>query len=139
MIFDQYAKMKRKGKYANANIKYDYMGALDKNDPDVYTILVKKNKYIVRLQTKIKDGNIQEIKFKAFACSIVMASMNMACEKIHKKPLIESLRLTNEEFKNKLKIPETVPERNSIMVEEVVDTLFDAIVSPDRLANKSYE
>lgn len=127
-IFQQYEKMQRTGKYANEVEEYPYIGMLNKTDPNTHTSYTQKNKYLVRLQIKInKDSIITDIKFKAVACTVVLASMSIACEMLHNKPFEEAIKLKNDFFVKRLEIPEDQPEKNSIMVEEVIQSMINVM------------
>ena len=125
-IFAQYEKMKGVGKYAEQE-QYSYIGTLSKTDPNVYSAFCEKNKYIIRLQMKIENGIITDIKFKHFACTVVVASMSMACEMLLNKPLEFARGLSNSTFVKELEIPEDQLEKNSVMVEETIRAVMAVI------------
>ncbi len=51
---------------------------------------------IMRMYLKIKDGNIEDVKFETFGCGSAIASSSMATEMIKGKPLSEALTLSNQ-------------------------------------------
>ena len=51
---------------------------------------------IMRMYLKIKDGNIDDVKFETFGCGSAIASSSMATEMIKGKPLKDALTLTNQ-------------------------------------------
>ena len=51
---------------------------------------------IMKIYLKIKDNNIDDVKFETFGCGSAIASSSMATELIKGKPLSEALTLTNK-------------------------------------------
>ena len=51
---------------------------------------------IMKIYLKIKDDNIDDVKFETFGCGSAIASSSMATELIKGKPLSEALALTNK-------------------------------------------
>ncbi len=51
---------------------------------------------IMKIYLKIKDNNIDDVKFETFGCGSAIASSSMATELIKGKPLSEALALTNK-------------------------------------------
>lgn len=51
---------------------------------------------IMKIYLKIKDGIIEDVKFKTFGCGSAIASSSMATEMIKGKPLSQALELTNK-------------------------------------------
>lgn len=51
---------------------------------------------IMKIYLKIKDGIIEDVKFKTFGCGSAIASSSMATELIKGKPLSQALELTNK-------------------------------------------
>ncbi len=51
---------------------------------------------IMKIYLKIKDGVIEDVKFKTFGCGSAIASSSMATELIKGKPLSQALELTNK-------------------------------------------
>ena len=50
---------------------------------------------IMKMDLKIKDGVITDVKFKSFGCGAAIATSSMATEMIKGKPVSEALQLTN--------------------------------------------
>lgn len=50
---------------------------------------------IMKMYLKIKDGNIEDVKFKTFGCGAAIATSSIATEMIKGKPISDALRLTN--------------------------------------------
>ncbi len=105
----------------------NYEGELDKYDPLVTTCHTKKNNYLVRLQLKIEDSKITAVKFNAFACTIVIASMNIACDMLINKTLGEALMFTNDEFAVILEM-ENEPEYEKLMVRESIHKTIEKYI-----------
>ncbi|MBP5303549.1 MAG: Fe-S cluster assembly scaffold protein NifU [Clostridia bacterium] len=51
---------------------------------------------IMKMYIKVKDGKIEDVKFKTFGCGSAIATSSMATELIKGKPIEEALQLTNK-------------------------------------------
>lgn len=51
---------------------------------------------IMRMYIKVRDGSIDDVRFKTFGCGAAVATSSMATELIKGKPLDEALSLTNK-------------------------------------------
>ena len=51
---------------------------------------------IMKMFLKIKDGKIEDVKFKTFGCGAAIATSSIATEMIKGKPIEEALKLTNK-------------------------------------------
>jgi nitrogen fixation NifU-like protein len=51
---------------------------------------------IMRVYLKIRDENIEDVKFETYGCGSAIASSSMATEMIKGKPVDEALALTNK-------------------------------------------
>ena len=51
---------------------------------------------IMKIQIKVNDGIITDVKFNTFGCGSAIASSSMATEMIKGKPVSEALELTNK-------------------------------------------
>ncbi|MBI1799806.1 MAG: SUF system NifU family Fe-S cluster assembly protein [Candidatus Eisenbacteria bacterium] len=51
----------------------------------------------IRMDFKISDGRIEEVRFSGHGCSISQASASMLCEEIEGKPLDEVKKLSRED------------------------------------------
>jgi nitrogen fixation protein NifU and related proteins len=51
----------------------------------------------IRMDFRIADGKIQEVKFSGHGCSISQASASMLCEQVEGKPLDEVKKLSKED------------------------------------------
>ena len=83
------------------------MGSLDKNDPSVGTGVVGAPECgdVMKLQLKIKDGVIEEAKFKTFGCGSAIASSSLATEWVKGKTVEEALQIKNTDIVNELSLP----------------------------------
>jgi len=57
---------------------------------------------IMTIFIKVKNGRIQDIKFKTYGCAAAIASTSMATEMVKGKTLEEAEKLTREDVANKL-------------------------------------
>jgi len=61
---------------------------------------------IMRVYLKIKDGKIQDIKFKTYGCVAAIASTDYLCEIVKGKALDKALKVTNKDIVKKMgKVP----------------------------------
>jgi len=83
------------------------MGSLDKNDPAVGTGVVGAPECgdVMKLQLKIRDGVIEEAKFKTFGCGSAIASSSLATEWVKGKTIEEALQIKNTDIVNELSLP----------------------------------
>ena len=51
---------------------------------------------IMRMYLKVKDGIIEDVKFKTFGCGAAIATSSMATELVKGKTVAEALELTNQ-------------------------------------------
>jgi len=51
---------------------------------------------IMKMYIKVKDGVIEDVKFKTFGCGAAIATSSIATEMIKGKPISEALKLTNK-------------------------------------------
>ena len=130
-IFAQYEKMMSVGKHRTEEKRYYYAGTFNDSVKNVVTSYTKKGRYLTRLQLQVTDGKIIDACFKALACSIVITSMNMACEMMVGMRLENSLKLTNNYFNKRLKIPNDIPEKDSVMVEECIKNIMFELMDGD--------
>merc|ERR1719245_65808 len=97
------------------------VGVLDKNDSAVGTALVGKASCgdVIKLQVKVKDGVIEDAKFKTFGCGSAIASSSLATEMIIGKPIDEAAQLSNTDISSHLKLP-PVKIHCSVLAEEAI-------------------
>ncbi|MDR2658250.1 MAG: Fe-S cluster assembly scaffold protein NifU [Oscillospiraceae bacterium] len=51
---------------------------------------------IMRMFLQVKDGVIEDVKFKTFGCGAAIATSSMATEMVKGKTLVEALKLSNK-------------------------------------------
>lgn len=51
---------------------------------------------IMKMFLKVKDGKIEDVKFKTFGCGAAIATSSIATDMIKGKPLEEAVKLTNQ-------------------------------------------
>ena len=83
------------------------IGSLDKNDPNVGTGLVGAPACgdLMKLQIKVKDGEIIDTKCKVFGCGSAIASSSYGSEYIKGKKLDEANSITNRDIAKYLNLP----------------------------------
>lgn len=97
------------------------VGTLDKNDPDVGTGLVGAPACgdVMRLQIRVKDGIIEDAKFKTFGCGSAIASSSLVTEWIKGKSLEEAAAIQNSQIVEELNLP-PVKIHCSVLAEDAV-------------------
>ena len=97
------------------------VGSLDKNDPDVGTGIVGAPECgdVMRLQIKIRDGIIEEAKFKTFGCGSAIAASSLATEWIKGKSVEEANTIRNVEIVEELSLP-PVKIHCSVLAEDAI-------------------
>src|SRR5919201_2085060 len=83
------------------------VGSLDKNDENVGTGLVGAPACgdVMKLQIKVKDGVIQDAKFKTFGCGSAIASSSLATEMIKGMTLDQAATIKNTQIVEELNLP----------------------------------
>ena len=97
------------------------VGTLDKEDPNVGTGLVGAPACgdVMRLQIKVKDGRIEDAKFKTFGCGSAIASSSLVTEWVKGKTLDEALTIKNTKIAEELALP-PVKIHCSILAEDAI-------------------
>ena len=97
------------------------VGTLDKNDPDVGTGLVGAPACgdVMRLQIRVKDGIIEDAKFKTFGCGSAIASSSLATEWLKGKSLDEAEAIKNSQIVEELNLP-PVKIHCSVLAEDAI-------------------
>jgi nitrogen fixation NifU-like protein len=52
---------------------------------------------VLRMDFKLKDGRIEEVRFSGHGCSISQASASMLCERVHGMTLEEAKRISRDD------------------------------------------
>ena len=97
------------------------VGSLDKQSPDVGTGIVGAPECgdVMKLQIKVKDGVIEDAKFKTFGCGSAIASSSLATEWVKGKTLDEALQIKNTQIVEELALP-PVKIHCSILAEDAI-------------------
>ncbi|AKT37517.1 Fe-S cluster assembly scaffold IscU [Chondromyces crocatus] len=97
------------------------VGALDKDDPEVGTGLVGAPACgdVMRLQIKVKDGIIEDAKFKTFGCGSAIASSSLATEWLKGKTVDEAETIKNSMIAEELNLP-PVKIHCSVLAEDAI-------------------
>ena len=97
------------------------VGSFDKNDPEVGTGIVGAPECgdVMKLQLKVKDGVIQDAKFKTFGCGSAIASSSLATEWIKGKTLDEAMGIKNTQIVEELSLP-PVKIHCSVLAEDAI-------------------
>ncbi|HHY52411.1 MAG TPA: Fe-S cluster assembly scaffold protein NifU [Clostridiales bacterium] len=75
---------------------------------------------IMKMYIKVKDGKIDDVKFKTFGCGAAIATSSMATELIKGKPLEEALKLTNKAVVEALEGLPPVKIHCSVLAEQAI-------------------
>ena len=83
------------------------VGSLDRNDRSVGTGLVGAPACgdVMKLQIRVKDGIIQDARFKTFGCGSAIASSSLVTEMVKGKNLDEALTIKNTAIAQELSLP----------------------------------
>lgn len=97
------------------------VGTLDKEDPSVGTGLVGTPACgdVMRLQIKVRDGVIEDAKFKTFGCGSAIASSSLVTEWLKGKSLAEAESIKNSQIVEELNLP-PVKVHCSVLAEDAV-------------------
>jgi nitrogen fixation NifU-like protein len=90
-ILDHYQHPRNKGEIANPDITYE----------DANPLCGDK----LRMDFRIKDGRIEQVRFSGAGCAISQAAASMLCEEVEGKTLEEVKRLTREDVLEMVGIP----------------------------------
>lgn len=75
---------------------------------------------IMKMYLKIKDGNIEDVKFKTFGCGAAIATSSIATEMIKGKPISDALSLTNKAVIEALDGLPAVKVHCSVLAEQAI-------------------
>ena len=101
-------------------------GTLDKEDPNVGTGLVGAPACgdVMRLQIKVKDGRIEDAKFKTFGCGSAIASSSLATEMIKGMTLDQAAQIKNTQIVEELNLP-PVKIHCSVLAEDAIKAAIE--------------
>jgi nitrogen fixation NifU-like protein len=97
------------------------VGSFDKGDGDVGTGLVGAPACgdVMKLQIRVKDGVIEDAKFKTFGCGSAIASSSLATEMIKGMTLDQAASITNTQIVEELNLP-PVKIHCSVLAEDAI-------------------
>ena len=97
------------------------VGSLDKNDENVGTGLVGAPACgdVMKLQIKVKDGVIEDAKFKTFGCGSAIASSSLVTEWVKGMSVDKALELKNSQIAEELNLP-PVKIHCSVLAEDAI-------------------
>lgn len=74
---------------------------------------------VLRLQIKVKDGIIEDAKFKTYGCGSAIASSSLVTELLKGKSLDEALTIENKQIASELALP-PVKIHCSVLAEDAI-------------------
>jgi nitrogen fixation NifU-like protein len=97
------------------------VGKFEKTDPDVGTGMVGAPACgdVMQLQLKVKDGVIEDAKFKTYGCGSAIASSSLVTEWVKGKTLSEAASIKNIDIANELALP-PVKVHCSVLAEDAI-------------------
>jgi nitrogen fixation NifU-like protein len=97
------------------------VGSFDTQEENVGTGLVGAPACgdVMKLQIKVRDGIIEDAKFKTFGCGSAIASSSLTTELIKGKTLEEATQIKNTEIVSELELP-PVKIHCSVLAEEAI-------------------
>jgi nitrogen fixation protein NifU and related proteins len=97
------------------------VGSLDKAAPDVGTGIVGAPECgdVMKLQIQVRDGVVQDAKFKTFGCGSAIASSSLATEWLKGKTLDEAMEIKNTQIVEELSLP-PVKIHCSVLAEDAI-------------------
>ena len=102
------------------------VGSFDKNDGQIGTGMVGAPACgdVMKLQIKVKDGIIQDAKFKTYGCGSAIASSSLVTEWVKGKTLDQAGAIKNVEIAKELALP-PVKIHCSILAEDAIKAAID--------------
>ena len=96
-------------------------GKVDKEDEDVGTGMVGAPACgdVMQLQIKVKDGIIQDARFKTYGCGSAIASSSLLTEWVKGKSLDEAASIKNTDISKELSLP-PVKIHCSVLAEDAI-------------------
>lgn len=97
------------------------VGSLDTNDSNVGEGIVGNPACgdVLRLQIKIEDNIIKDVKFKTFGCGSAIASSSLTTELVKGKTIEEALKIKNTKIVEDLSLP-PLKVHCSILAEQAI-------------------
>jgi nitrogen fixation protein NifU and related proteins len=102
------------------------VGTFGKEEDDVGTGLVGAPACgdVMRLQIKVKDGRIEDAKFKTFGCGSAIASSSLATEMIKGMTLDQAAEIKNTVIVQELNLP-PVKIHCSVLAEDAIKAAIE--------------
>lgn len=83
---------------------------------------------VMRLQIKVKDDIIEDVKIKTFGCGSAIASSSLASEMIKGKSIYDAMNIKNTEIAKELSLP-PVKLHCSLLAEEAIKAAVEDYIS----------
>ena len=80
---------------------------------------------IMKMNLKIEDGIVEDVKFETFGCGSAIASSSMATELIKGKPVTEAMKLTNKAVAEALDGLPAYKMHCSVLAEEAIRSALE--------------
>ncbi len=102
------------------------LGSLDASDPSVGTGIVGAADCgdVMKLQLKVRDGVIEDAKFKTFGCGSAIASSSLATEWLKGRTLDQAAEIRSEDLHAELALP-PVKIHCSVLAEDAIKAAID--------------
>ena len=102
------------------------VGSLDKSDETVGTGIVGAPACgdVMKLQIRVKDGVIEDARFKTFGCGSAIASSSLATEMIKGMTLDQAAAIKNTQIVAELNLP-PVKIHCSVLAEDAIKAAID--------------
>lgn len=102
------------------------MGSFDKSLKEIGTGMVGAPECgdVMKLQIKVKDGVIEDAKWKTFGCGSAIASSSLATEWLRGKTLNEAETIKNTDIVQELNLP-PVKIHCSVLAEDAIKAALD--------------
>jgi nitrogen fixation protein NifU and related proteins len=94
---------------------------------------------IMKISLKIKDGKIEDARFKTFGCGSAIASSSMATELIKGRSIDEAMNFSNQEVVNALGGLPPVKIHCSVLAEEALKAALEDYLKKHPEASKEPE
>ncbi len=102
------------------------VGSFDENDPAVGSAVITAGQCgdVTKLQLRIEDGRIVDVRFKTFGCGAAIASASLATEWLKGKTLDEARGIQDLKIAEELELP-PAKVHCSVMTEDAVQAAID--------------
>ena len=102
------------------------VGSLDKSDESVGTGLVGAPACgdVMKLQIRVKDGIIEDAKFKTFGCGSAIASSSLVTEWVKGMTVDQAMTIKNSQIAEELSLP-PVKIHCSVLAEDAIKAAIE--------------